>query len=70
MFFYNFYPNEADKRSLLFSLPFPKVSEYYFHYKRSYMGEKENWLVGHVVHLGHDLINNANGLILQYEIIS
>ena len=36
----NFYPNEADERSLLFSLPFLKVLEWYFHYKKSYMGEK------------------------------
>ena len=28
--------------SLLFSLPFPKVLECYFHYKMSYMGEKKN----------------------------
>ena len=37
----NFYRNEADKRSLLFSLPFLKVLERYFHYKKSYMGEKK-----------------------------
>ena len=41
IFFRNFYPNEADKRSLLFSVPFPKVLEWYFRYKKSYMGEKK-----------------------------
>ena len=42
LFFRNFHPNEADKRSLLFSLPFSKVLEWYFHYKKSYIGKKEN----------------------------
>ena len=39
-FFRNFYPNEADNRSSLFSLPFSKVLEWYFDYKKSYMVEK------------------------------
>ena len=42
----------AGKRSLLISLPFPKVLEWYFHYKKSYIGEIE---IGHVAHLGHGL---------------
>ena len=50
-----FYPNEADKRSLLFSLPFPKVLELYFYYKKSYMDEKKNWLLGHVAQLRNGL---------------
>ena len=38
--FRNFYANEANKRSILFSLSFSKIIESYFHYKRSYKGEK------------------------------
>ena len=33
-------------------LPFPKVLEWYFHCKKL-IWEKKNWLLGHVVHLGH-----------------
>ena len=41
-FFRNFYLNEEDKRSLLFSPLFsPEVLEWYFHYKKSYMVEKK-----------------------------
>ena len=41
-FLLNFHPNEADKRSLLFTLPFPRIVEWYFHHNKSYMGEKNN----------------------------
>ena len=40
-YFFYFYSNEVDKRVLLFSLTFPKVLEWYFHYKKSYMGENK-----------------------------
>ena len=39
--FLNFHSNGADKRSSLFSLAFPKVSEWYFNYKKNYVEEKK-----------------------------
>ena len=52
--FFRNYPNGTDKRSLLFSLPFPRVLKWYLHYKKNDIDEKnKNSLLGHVSHPGH-----------------
>ena len=54
-FFYIYKYLGSGKRSILFSLQFHKFLEWYFHQKKSLIGEKKIDYLSHVAHLRHGL---------------